>query len=176
MSYQRIVASGNYTLYNISVHQLELSKFRKDVELWFSKMKALLNSPEFQTKFTHMNSFNLNQAIALLNLHSTVIAGLIAELFKDELGKIKELEETQANVIEELAWFERVLTPGQVTTVKRYKNIQSLFDRGWPMGEIAKEVGMTRQGVIKVIRRLGLTRPSDPLTLRKFHSRGYSEV
>lgn len=176
MSYQRIVATGNYTLYNISVDQLVLSKFRKDVERWFSNMKALLNSPEFQRKFTHMNSYNLNQAIALLNLHSTIIAGLIAELFKDELGKIKELEKTQTNLIKELAWFERVLPPGQVTTVKRYKNIQALFDRGWPMGEIAKEVGMTRQGVIKAIHHLGLKRPSEPLTLRKFHSRGYSGV
>jgi hypothetical protein len=77
-----------------------------------------------------MNTHHLNQVIALLNLHSTVIAGLIAELFKDELTKIKDLEKTQANLIEELGWFERVLPPGQVTTVKRYKIIQSLFGRG----------------------------------------------
>lgn len=158
------------------MYQLEPSKFGHDVERWLLKMQGLLNSSEFQRKFTHMNTHHLNQAIALLNLHSTVIAGLIAELFKDELTKIKDLEKTQANLIEELGWFERVLPPGQVTTVKRYKIIQALFDRGWPIGEIAKEVGMTRQGVIKAIHRLGLTRPSEPLTLRKFHSRGYSGV
>lgn len=139
-------------------------------------MKGLLNSSEFQRKFTHMNTHHLNQVMALLNLHSTVMAGLSAELFKDELTKIKDLEEREANLIEELGWFERVLPPPQVTTVKRYKTIQSLFDRGWPIGEIAKEVGMTRQGVTKAIHRLGLTRPSARLTLRKFHSRGYLGV
>lgn len=158
------------------MEQLELNKFGHDVEGWLLKMKGLLNSSEFQRKFTYMNSYHLNQAIALLNLHSPVIAGLIAQLFKDELGKIKDLEETQGNLIEELAWFERVLPPAQVTAVKRYKNIQFLFDQGWPIGEIAKEVGMTRQGVIKAIHRLGLTRPSEALTLRKFHSRGYLGV
>ena len=147
----------------------ELEEFR-------ARILKIVTRADFRGRFYARNRTYWDELIAYVNLYLPVFYGLFTEMNKEKMQEIQGLKQKVSDLLTNIETLEkendhlkRTMSPALLRTLQRDKIIKRLYLRGWPVGRIAEEVGMTREGLRKAICRLGLIRTHESILIRKCH-------
>lgn len=117
------------------------------------KLNSIIRDPKFRAQFFLLDEGRYWQNLSrYLTLNILVIDKLCAEYMKDDyktlIDKIEFLED-------KLRYLEQSTRGYRIDRAERDFTIITLWEKRNSFSEIAKKVGMTRQGVKKALIRLG---------------------
>lgn len=110
------------------------------------KINWQLRLIEYDRKFAYVDWGQVRRVIQQL---IPTVANLVVQLMEEKEDLIKELEESNRELKAKLNQL------SFSNNAQRDQRIRELYKQGLPKTQIARNVGMSRQGLYKALRRLG---------------------